>query len=148
MRRLRDPWLGACTVLCILCAVVTAVVGLTVIDFNAQNEQITEQADQLEQQAAAIRAEAYNRRDENCDLSERLERAAVNALRRQYDYLRLLPEERDPRLARVIVRGLPAARKEARAARAQPYCNKPMVGLPEPGPKLPKKRDFSHLLNE
>jgi len=83
------------------------------------------------------------RRDEQCRFFEQQESASFKRVIASYKYLDDLPRrERHTPLTRAIVRALPDTYKEASASRAPSYCDEPGIGLPEPGPRLPKQRTF------
>ena len=101
-------------------------------------------------QAALERStdEGIERRDQTCRSLERQEESAIKRVRRTYAYLGELPvADRGSNLTKAIIRGLPEQYTEAQESAAPVFCNDPGVGLREPGPKLPKKRDFRYLLD-
>jgi hypothetical protein len=104
-----------------------------------------------------IEAEGIERRDQTCTLFEGQHLADVKQLRGTYRFLARLPRsEWDEALPKAIVGNLPQLEAKARRDSAPPYCDEPgaaaeakgakPVGLPEPDPKLPKRRDFSYIL--
>jgi hypothetical protein len=102
-------------------------------------------------------SEGAQRRDQSCRLFEADHLADVQRLKRTYEYLDRLPvREYGSTLTREIVRSLPTLEDEARADSAPDFCDEPgakaekagadPVGLPEPDPFIPKRRDFGHTL--
>jgi hypothetical protein len=92
-----------------------------------------------------LASEGADRRDQSCRLFEADHLADVEQLKRTYSYLdrQTVPSE----LTREIVRRLPELEREARIDGAPAYCDEPGVGLKEPDPVLPPRRDFRHLLS-
>jgi hypothetical protein len=118
-----------------------AVTAYAVVNVSNQN-------DKLEAQSRATIQESVERRDQNCVLFERQEKAAILRVVATYHYLRTLPaEDRGTNLTKAILRNLPAAEADAKAAVAPDYCNLRGVGLPElkADPVLPEHQDFRHL---
>lgn len=102
----------------------------------------------------AIEREGRERRDQTCEIFENQHLEHVKNLRSTYRYLRTLPKsEYGTTLVKAILRGLPATEREARTDQAPDYCDEPGVkaekagadpiGLPEPDPRVPRKRNFS-----
>jgi hypothetical protein len=93
-------------------------------------------------------AVAAERRDQSCVADEREHKDNVDALKRTYLALDspTTREQLGPGLVRLIVQMLPQAESAARTDQAPKYCDEPGVGLPEPDPRPPDRRDFSHLL--
>lgn len=95
----------------------------------------------------SITGEGAERRDETCRIDEKAHLADVKRLERTYAYLGRLPRsEWGSNFTREIVLGMPALEEEARLDRAPAFCDEPGVGLPEPDPKLPRFRNYDHLL--
>jgi hypothetical protein len=82
--------------------------------------------------------EADERKNETCVLFERQERAAIDQLRRTYDYLRH-PSPQLGDLNRLVVAQLPQVEADARASRAPSYCDPSGVGLPGRRPGIPAR---------
>lgn len=160
MRRRIDKWVGVCTALCIMCAVVTGVVGLTVIDVNAQNAKIEAQAARTAQLARSNKAllsrfehESRERRDQACRGLELGHLQEVQALRRTLRFYKDPPPSfRDLLSNPLVVRDL---RERERAAQddqdrfgvfVPAYCDEPKFGLKEPDPKLPRRGSIKRLL--
>lgn len=154
----RDVWLFVITVV-VLATVVTA--GYSFDRARSASERArsaSEDSRQASEDAKkiaidnrsfikAINRESIARRDESCRYFERQEAIAVRQIRRTYKFLDgLTSAERRSSLTRAIVLGLPDQYRQAQADKAPSYCDDPRIGLPEPGPKLPKQRDFSFLL--
>lgn len=92
--------------------------------------------------------EQAERRDQLCGLFEADHLADVKVLQGRY---RLLsdPDRRallGAGLTRLVVLGLGEIEREARTDTAPEFCDEPGVGLPEPDPVLPRRRDFKYLL--
>lgn len=92
--------------------------------------------------------EQAERRDQLCGLFEADHLADVKVLQGRY---RLLsdPDRRallGPGLTRLVVLGLGEIEREARTDTAPEFCDAAGVGLPEPDPVLPARRDFKYLL--
>ena len=84
--------------------------------------------------------ESRERRDQNCLTFERDHQSEVDRLATTYGYLATLPAaDRGTSINRAVVAGLPALREKVRALRPPRYCNAAGVGLPEPGPSIPKR---------
>ena len=84
-------------------------------------------------------------RDQNCLVFEGQHLTDVEQLRSTYAYLETLPRsEWGSPLNAAIVRGLDPLEKKARMDSAPEYCDEPNLGLPEPDPRLPPKRDFTN----
>lgn len=91
-----------------------------------------------------VSSEARERRDQNCRVFEGQHLANVRRLTATYGYLETLPRsDYGNSLTLAVLRGLRSQEEEARLDTAPPYCDEPNVGLSEPDPKLPAKRDFS-----
>ena len=141
MRRRTDKLCLAAMILSLLVALVVGAIGfpalLKVNDLARENRALADR----------IVAENRERRDQSCALSERDHLADVKRLRRTYAYLRRLPrDEWGTNLTREVVRGLPDLEREARVDVAPAFCDEPNIGLPEPDPKLPARRNFDRLL--
>ena len=96
---------------------------------------------------AQVEAEISRRRNATCLLFEGQEVAAIRSVTNTYALLRQVRrKDRGSLLVVAIVRGLPAAYANAKASKPPAYCNLKGVGLPEPGPQLPKRRSFRYLL--
>jgi hypothetical protein len=91
---------------------------------------------------------AAERRDQSCLADEREHKDNVESLERTYLALDspTTREQLGPGLVRLIVQMLPRTERDARTDQAPLYCDEPGVGLPEPDPMPPERRDFSHLL--
>lgn len=104
------------------------------------------------QNARVIREQAREariRRDQSCTQDERRHLDDVTRLKRTYAFLSHLPtSEYGTSLTVAIVRQLPEVENEARHDVAPPFCDEPGIGLPEPDPRLPERRDFSRLLHQ
>lgn len=88
---------------------------------------------------ARIASESHDRRSQECVFLETQQAKAVENLRRTYDYLEhLTPAQRHEPLNRAIRQALPVAESDAKAP-VPAYCNEPGIGLPEPGPAVPKR---------
>ena len=87
-------------------------------------------------------------RDQVCRVFEGQHLREVESLRNTYVYLDrvVARHETGDTLNQFIIRGLPATEVKARSDPAPAFCDKPNVGLPEPDPVLPKKRDFSRYI--
>lgn len=91
--------------------------------------------------------ETTERRSQSCDLFEGQHLDDVKELRRTYKYIEALePEEISSTLNQFVIRGLPELEDDARNDPAPEYCDDPNIGLPEPDPNLPPKRDYRDLL--
>lgn len=94
-------------------------------------------------------SESNAREHQTCMLFEREHLLNVQRLSNTYAYLSLLPEsEYGTSLTRALVRQLPDLERGARADSAPEFCDQPGVGLREPDPPVPARRDFSHLLRK
>lgn len=104
-----------------------------------------------------IQVEGEQRRDQTCALFENAHLNDVKQLRGTYRYLVHLPRnEWGTSLTKAIVVSLPQTEAKARRDDAPAYCDEPgakaeargakPVGLPEPDPALPKRRNFQYLL--
>lgn len=117
-------------------------------DLSVQNRILLAEfrAEQLERER-----ERVERIDQSCRSDEREHLVNVRNLKQTYNILSD-PKARqliDPGLLELIVTiSLPQTEEDARTDQAPEFCDNPGVGLPEPDPKVPKKRDFSFLLNE
>lgn len=152
-----------------LVAAVAAVAGLTALAASGSAERAArdaKRAAKASQRAIAnVAREGRERRDQTCRLFEGQHLADVNRLKRTYTYLEHLPPtERGTTLTVAVVRQLPEIETDARVDSAPPYCDEPgekaerlwneshgrrgapPIGLPEPDPTLPERRDFRHLL--
>lgn len=104
-------------------------------------------ADQAKHAISSFKKESFQRRDDSCEISEREHLTDVKALRQTYKYIdSLKPDEVKDTLNQFIIANMPQTEQNARIDVAPEYCDEPHIGLPEPDPVLPKKRDFSHLL--
>lgn len=153
--RSSDRWYDPRTVLCVLCTIVTVlVVAPTVLSTSSRTEETAKLTKRLAVQTARadrltrrIAREGRKRRDQTCRIDERDHLDSVKRLRRTYDYLEHLPRaEYGSNITVAIVRQLPDVERDARHDVAPPFCDAPNVGLPEPDPKLPRRRSFKHLL--
>lgn len=106
-----------------------------------------------------IKREANERRDQTCRVLEGQHLTNVERLKATYHYLGTLPrEDYGKPLTLAVLRGLRTQEAEAREDQAPPFCDEPgvkaeragakPVGLPEPDPVLPKRRDFSALAHQ
>ena len=110
--------------------------------------------DRIEATAARARAaerarmaDQVERLDQTCTLFETDYLEDVRQLKATYKYLLDLPEsEWRLTINQTVVRGLPRLEGEARTDSAPDFCDEPGRGLKEPGPVVPKKRDFSYIL--
>lgn len=122
---------------------------------------------QVDRNAREFRAESEKRRDQSCRADEREHARNVRGLRETYRILSS-PEQVEqlgPGLVGLIVAtSLPQQERLARTDQAPAYCDlpgyqseqfyrvtngvlgDPPVGLPEPDPRPPVRRDFSYLL--
>jgi len=92
--------------------------------------------------------ENRERINQSCTSDEREHLRNVESLRRTYALLES-PTQRElvgPGLVRVIVATISDQEALARTDQAPEYCDDPGVGLAEPDPVPPKRKDFSHLL--
>lgn len=147
----RDVWLFVIT-LVVLVTVVTAGYSFDrARDASISSKQASEDAKKIaidnRNFIVQINNDAAARRDESCRYFEQQEELAIRQVRRTYAFLDRLPvADRRSNLTHEIVRGLPDQYRQAQADKAPVYCDAPNVGLPEPGSKLPRQRDFSYLL--
>jgi hypothetical protein len=147
----RDIWLFIITVV-VLATVVTA--GYSFDRAREASEDSRQASDDAKKIATdnaifirQINRDGADRRDESCHYFEQQEALAVKQIRRTYSYLdRVAGPDRHSLLTREIVQGLPDQYRQAQADKAPKYCDEPGIGLAEPGPELPKQRDFSFLL--
>lgn len=104
-----------------------------------------------------LATEGAERRDQSCEQFEGDHLADVKRLKRTYAYLDKLPrEEWGKPITVAIVQQLPELEEQARKDSAPEFCDEPgakaeargedPVGLPEPDPDVPDRRDFSALL--
>lgn len=106
-------------------------------------------AENTDQALVELKAEGRKRRDQQCVLFERSHLKDVQDLRATYKYLaKIKPPEAASTINQTIARGLPEQEEQARTDTAPGYCDAKGIGLPEPDPQLPPKRDFSYLLNQ
>lgn len=119
--------------------------------------RITKLVDKNSYLIKKLAIEGEQRRDQTCTIFETQHLQDVNRLKRTYEYLDSLPEsEWDKPLTREIVLQLNTVEEQARLDGAPNYCDEPgvkaeaegqkPVGLPEPDPVLPKKRNYKYLL--
>lgn len=93
--------------------------------------------------------ETKDRVSQTCELFEGAHLNDVTQLKQTYKYIDALgPREVKDTINQFIISGLPELELKARSDPAPEYCDEPDVGLPEPDPVLPKKRDFSNLTVE
>lgn len=93
------------------------------------------------------------RRDQTCKIFEGGHLEDIQRLRNTYRFLNENPRSE---ITKAVVQGLPEQEKRARTDSAPEYCDEPgaaaeakgakPVGLSEPDPIPPKRRDFSYLL--
>lgn len=96
---------------------------------------------------ASFKKESLQRRDESCEITEREHKGDVESLRKTYAYIESLSEkETHQKLNQIIIANLPETEQNARTDVAPSYCDEPGIGLPEPDPVLPKRRDYTYLL--
>ena len=142
----RDVWLFA----------ISAIVLYVVVAQQHNTSEATKLGKETASLAIANRellkrfqSEGIKRRDESCRYFELQESVSTRRVLSTYDYLDHLPKsEWGSPLTQTIIQSLPDTYADAIANRAPDYCNDPGVGLKEPGSKLPKKRDFSFMLNK
>lgn len=97
---------------------------------------------------ARIVSEGRERRDQSCLQNERRHLDDVQQLRNTYEFLEHLPRsEWGTPLTRAIVRQLPQIERDARVDVAPKFCDEHGIGLPEPDPVVPKRRNFDRLLH-
>lgn len=140
-RRKTDTLLIACASLGLLAAFAVGILIAPVLLATAQ------QADRSAQLAIQLEREGAERRDQMCRLFETQHAIDVERLYRTYEYLNDLPRaEWGKPLTRAIVVDLPRLEDEARRDSAPAFCDEEGVGLPEPDPDLPARRNFDRLL--
>jgi len=91
-----------------------------------------------------LEKESAERRNQNCLIFEGDHLEDINQLKRTYEFLDNPKANRG--LVEAVLPGLPALESKARRDGAPDYCDDPNVGLPEPDPVAPERRDFSSLL--
>lgn len=165
MERHRNALLTAGFVIMFLASIISGILALNASnDAKNANEQTAIVANQArnntrenrsllrqlraEQEARA--KETVKRVNQLCRGDEQEHKDNVRVLRQTYRILSD-PDERskfDPGLIQYAITNLPITERKARTDQAPKFCDKPGVGLPEPDPVVPKKRDFSHLLSD
>lgn len=96
---------------------------------------------------AHVSNEAQDRRDQECSIFEQRHLDTVGQLAATYQYLETLPSaDYGTNLTKAVIRGLASQEQRARGLSVPIYCDAPGVGLDEPNPTLPARRDFSALL--
>lgn len=108
---------------------------------------------------ARVGGEGRERRSAICRIMEGTHETAVADLNRTYAFLESLPrEDYGTPLTVAVINGLPAKEAAVRGERLTSdgrtirgevvplFCNDEGIGLPEPNPEIPPKRDFSALL--
>jgi hypothetical protein len=123
-------------------------------------------AAKVNHQQKEFEQESLGRRRQSCRGDEQEHKDNVRALRQTYKILSnpKLRAQFDPGLIQFAIANLPAAERKARVDQAPEFCDepgvkqerlykkthgergKPPIGLPEPDPVVPKKKDFSYLL--
>lgn len=86
--------------------------------------------------------ESAKRRDQQCRIDETKEAADIETLRQTYLFLeRQSPQQMAEKggIAQAVLLNLPKTERDARQPDAAAYCNAPGIGLPEPGPTIPRR---------
>jgi hypothetical protein len=164
-RSLSSGRLGIIVVLMTLAFIIG--VGVTVYALTSTMEDVTSNTEAVDQAKRAadnaqvaidkIERESAERRNQTCALFERQHLDEVDDLKRRYRFLSgVSRSEYGTTLIVAAVQQLPILEQKARVDSAPGYCDEPgeaaekrgepPIGLPEPDPELPKKRDFSYLL--
>lgn len=121
--------------------------GIGIYESRKAGEDAGEAVDKARTAFHAFVVESRNRRDEACTISEREHLQDVDKLRRTYSYLdALTPIEVSQTINQFIIANLNEQEENARRDVAPSYCDEQGIGLPEPDPTLPKRRDYSILL--
>jgi hypothetical protein len=153
--RRTDKLVAALFVLVFVAVGVAVFAALTAL---GQSRKISHQQDQIERilrvnaaSGAAFRRESLERRDDNCTLFERQEETARTRIAGTYKLLGNIPRsEWGGTIAKAIANSVNNLYKDAKASKSPRYCNEARgqatIGLPEPGPKIPKRHDVSKYL--